>query len=58
MFPTPDGSRNTDVIGKGEGTVDGSTLKGTAETQLVMATVSGIDPKFPYLPRVIGARIS
>lgn len=58
VFPTPEGSRNTDVIGKGEGSVEGALLTGTAETQVIMASISGVDPEFPYLPRVIGARIA
>jgi hypothetical protein len=40
MFPTPDGAAlETDVIGEGEGTVEGSKITGEARTQLVVAGV-------------------
>lgn len=59
MFPARDGGmRHTDVIGKGEGIIEGSVIKGNAETQLMMAAVHGIDPKFPFLPRTFGPRIA
>ena len=40
------------------GTVKGRKLSGTAETQLVMATVPGIDPGFAYVPRMVSTRIT
>jgi hypothetical protein len=46
-----------DVIGKGEGAIDGRTLTGTAETQLVMATIPGIDPGFAFVPRQVSTRL-
>ena len=45
------------MIGKGEGQVEGRTLKGTAHTQLVMATVPGVDPGFAFIPRLVSTRI-
>jgi hypothetical protein len=58
-FPAPEGgTRITDVIGKGEGIIEGNVIKGTAETQLMMGALPGIDPKFPYLPRTFGATIA
>ena len=46
-----------EVIGKGEGSIDGRTLRGSATTQLVMATVPGVDPGFAYMPRQVTTRI-
>jgi hypothetical protein len=45
------------VIGNGEGTIDGRTLTGTTQTQLVVSTVPGIDTEFAFIPRIVGARI-
>ena len=50
-FPTEEGPIQADVIGKGEGRVDGTSLQGTAETQIVMAAVPGIDSAFAFVPR-------
>jgi hypothetical protein len=58
MLPTPEGaSVDTDVIGKGEGEIQGHTLLGTAHTQLVMATVPGVDTGFAFVPRQVSTRI-
>ena len=57
VLPSPDGPLHTDVIGKGEGKVDGKTLLGSAHTQLVMSRVPGVDPGFAFAPRAVGARI-
>ena len=46
-----------EVIGKGEGRVDGRTLTGTAHTQLVVATVPGVDPNFAFIPRQVSTRL-
>lgn len=46
-----------EVIGKGAGTIEGRTLTGEAETQLVMATVPGVDPGFAFIPRMVSTRI-
>lgn len=46
-----------DVIGNGEGSVSGRTLTGSTKTQLVVATVPGVDPDFAFIPRIVGARI-
>jgi hypothetical protein len=56
-YPTPDGPLPADVIGKGSGVVEGASLKGTAQTQLVMATVPGVDTGFAFVPRMVGPRI-
>jgi hypothetical protein len=58
MFPTPGGaSVDTDVIGTGDGRVDGRSLQGKAETQLVMASVPGVDTGFAFVPRTVSTRI-
>ncbi len=56
-FPTEEGPIQADVIGKGEGRVEGTSLQGTAETQIVMASVPGIDSGFAFVPRYVGPRI-
>jgi hypothetical protein len=45
------------VIGKGSGTIEGRTLRGSAETQLVISTIPGIDPGFAYIPRTTTTRL-
>ncbi len=56
-YPSADGTADADVIGSGKGTIDGDKLRGTAETQLVMATVPGVDTQFAFIPRIVGPRI-
>jgi hypothetical protein len=46
-----------EVIGKGDGMVEGRTLTGTAHTQLVVATVPGVDPNFAFIPRRVSTRL-
>lgn len=46
-----------DVIGKGEGRIEGRVLSGEAETQLVMTTVPGVQPDFALVPRALSARV-
>ena len=46
-----------EVIGKGEGRVEGRTLKGVAHTQVVVASVPGVDPNFAFIPRQVSARL-
>jgi len=43
--------QRAEVVGSGEGAVDGRTLRGIAETQMIVALVPGIDPNFGFLPR-------
>lgn len=57
-YPGADQALPAEVIGKGEGKIDGRKLTGSAETQLVMATVPGIDPGFAYVPRMVSTRIA
>jgi hypothetical protein len=56
-YPTPDGPLPADVIGEGSGEVKGGKLRGTSKTQLVMATVPGVDTGFAFVPRHVGPRI-
>jgi hypothetical protein len=56
-YPGPEAEIPAEVIGKGEGSIEGRTLTGTAATQLVMSTVPGIDPAFAFIPRVVTTRI-
>lgn len=55
--PGADEAMPAEVIGTGEGRVEGRSLIGTADTQLVMSTVPGIDPGFAFIPRSISTRI-
>lgn len=56
-FPSHGGAVRADVIGRGDGTLRGEALVGTAETQLVMQTVPGVDTSFGFVPREIGPRL-
>ncbi len=57
-YPTGGKAVSAEVIGKGSGSIEGRTLSGTAETQLVIAAVPGIDPGFAYIPRTVTTRIA
>ena len=50
-------AQKAELIGHGEGTVEGRTLSGMAETQMIVALVPGVDAGFGMLPRVATARI-
>ena len=56
-YPGDEESLPAEVIGRGEGTIEGRTLKGTSHTQLVVATVPGVDPGFAFIPRRVSTRI-
>jgi hypothetical protein len=56
-YPGADEALPAEVIGRGEGTISGRSLEGTADTQLVMATVPGVDPGFAYIPRMVSTRL-
>jgi hypothetical protein len=57
VFEGAAGGMPAEVIGQGSGSIDGRELRGTAETQLVMSTVPGIDPAFAFIPRITSTRI-
>jgi hypothetical protein len=56
-YPGAEEALPAEVIGKGEGSIDGRSLVGSAQTQLVMATVPGVDPGFAFVPRMVSTRI-
>ncbi|MEX2208471.1 MAG: hypothetical protein WEF50_19810 [Myxococcota bacterium] len=56
-FPSEGGPTHADVIGEGEGTVEGRNLAGTARTQIVVAGTPNLDPAFAFVPRRVGTRI-
>jgi hypothetical protein len=56
-YPGAEEALPAEVIGKGEGLIEGRSLTGTAQTQLVMATVPGVDPGFAFVPRRVSTRI-
>jgi hypothetical protein len=45
------------LVGRGDGRVEGRRLTGTAETQLIVALVPGVDAGFGLLPRMATTRI-
>jgi hypothetical protein len=49
--------RRAELIGRGEGKVVERTLEGTAQTQMIVALVPGVDPSFGMLPRHATAKI-
>jgi hypothetical protein len=57
LFPTEHGRLEADVIGSGSGSIEGRTLTGSAETQVIVSTVPGIDPAFAFVPRTTTRRI-
>ncbi len=59
LFPTPDGSATeAQVVGTGKGQLESGELVGTAETQIILAQVPGVDADFAFLPRQYGPRIT
>ena len=56
-FESASGAIPAEVIGVGSGSIDGRELRGSAETQVVMSTVPGIDPGFAFIPRMTGTRL-
>ena len=57
VLPSADGPMHAQVIGEGEGSVEGQTLSGTARTQLVVSSTPNVDPGFVFVPRRVGTRI-
>ncbi len=56
-YPSQGIEMDADVIGTGEGAVDGNKLSGSAETQLVISSVPGIDTGFAFMPRAVTTRL-
>ena len=57
LFPGEDKPMEADVIGVGEGRLEGRKLVGTARTQIVISKVPGVDPGFAFVPRTVTTRI-
>lgn len=56
-FPGEGAPMDADVIGVGEGKVDGRSITGSARTQIVVSSVPGVDTGFAFAPRRVSARI-
>lgn len=56
-YPGPDGALPAEVVGTAEGTIDGTSILGTASTQIVASRVPGIDPGFTLIPPSFGVRV-
>jgi len=56
-FPAEGTTTEADVIGHGSGSVTGRQLDGTAETQVVVSAVPGVDTGFAFVPRTVSTRI-
>ncbi len=56
-YPSPDGTVPAQVVGTGQGRVRGSTMAGSAQTQIVASQVPGIDPGFTMVPATFGVRV-
>jgi hypothetical protein len=58
-LPTPEGpSARAQVVGKGDGMVKAAGLEGSATTQIVWATVPGVDSQFAFVPKRFGPRLT
>jgi hypothetical protein len=56
-FPTPAGPVRADVIGSARAVAAQQALAGTAETRILMASIPGLDPSFPWIPGRLGPRV-
>ena len=56
-FETPDGPIQADVIGSARAAAEAEALAGTAETRILMASIPGLDPSFPWIPGRLGPRV-
>jgi len=54
---TSDVPQKAQLVGRGDGSVEGRSLNGTAETQLIVALVPGVDAGFGLMPRMATSRI-
>ena len=58
QVPGPDGlPHQAVVVGRGDGTVDDRDLEGEAQTQLIVASVPGVDTDFAFAPRAATMRV-
>jgi hypothetical protein len=56
-FATPEGPIQADVIGSARARPEPKGLAGTAETRILMASIPGLDPTFPWIPGRLGPRV-
>lgn len=56
-LPSEGGPVHANVIGEGEGNVEGRTLSGTTHTQIIVSGAPNVDTGFAYVPRTVGTRI-
>ena len=56
-LPIPDGQRQVDITGSGDGRLEEGQLRGRAESQWLMAALPGLDPRFAFIPGKLGPRI-
>ncbi len=57
LYPTQDGTLPAEVVGQGEGRIEGREMSGRAETQLIFGIVPGAAAQFPLAPRIYGPRL-
>jgi hypothetical protein len=57
LYPTPGGPLPAELVGRGDGKLDGRRLTGTAHTQIVASRVPGLDPNFALVPPAFTVRI-
>jgi hypothetical protein len=56
-WPIEGGFTDAQVVGVGEGRIEGNKLTGTAQTQLVISSVPGVDTGFAFIPRMVTTRL-
>jgi hypothetical protein len=56
LFPGADRVA-AEVVGTGDGTVDGHILEGVAHLQIVASQIPGVDTGFSMIPRGVGPRV-
>lgn len=56
-FETPDGPIQADVIGTARAAEQAQNLAGSAEMRILMASIPGLDPSFPWIPGRLGPRV-
>jgi hypothetical protein len=57
LYPSEGGPVTAEVIGRGDGTIAGRSLEGSARTQILASRVQGLDPKFTLVPPAFSVRI-
>jgi hypothetical protein len=57
QMPSPGGPMRADLLGTGDARVVDDKVLGTTETQLLFASIPGVDPQFAFIPGKLGPRI-